>query len=187
MSNNNWPHGFRPLMVDTAGAPVGVKEYAKPSSDANAIYTFDFLRKVAGSQTVEGQIIPTPTIQTAAIGTPGTALILGSSLNFGAASSATWHTVVDDPGAIFEAQISGNASWTVANAPGLNANILNTAQTNGTLISAMQVNASTIVNTAGLDLRILDFSRNVGNSEGANPVVEVLILKHAYAYGSAGN
>lgn len=186
MANNNWPHGFRPLMMDTAGAPVGVREYAKPAADTNAIYTWDFVRKVASSQTVEAQLIPSPGCQTANVGTPGTALILGSSLNAGAASKATWHTVVDDPYAVFEAQCSGATSITVAADVGFNANILNTAQTNGTLLSAMQVDSSTLAVTAGLDLRILDLSRSLQNAEGANAIVEVLILKHAYAQGSAG-
>lgn len=188
MGNNNWPHGFRPLMVDTAGAPVGVREYAKPASDTNAIYTWDLLRKMATSQTVEGQLIPTPSVQTYATGTVGATgtLILGVSLNAGAASAATWHTVVDDPAAIFEAQCDGTTSITVAADAGKNANANNAAQTNGTSLSAMQVLSSSINVTANLDLRILDLSRNVSNAEGANAIVEVFILRHQYAQGSAG-
>lgn len=186
MANNNWPHGFRPLMINTAGAPVGVREYAKPSSDTNAIFTFDLLRKIASSQTVEGQFIPTPSVQSFATATPGTTLIVGSSLNYGAASMATWHTVIDDPGAIFEAQADGTTAITVASAAGKNANVTNTAQTNGTLISAMQVNSGSIATTAGEDVRILDLYRNISNAEGANAVLEILILKHAYANGSLG-
>lgn len=186
MVNNNWPHGFRPLMIDTAGAPVGVREYAKPASDTNAIFSFDLLRKIASSQTVEGQFIPSPSCQTYATATPGTTLILGSSLNYGAASVATWHTVIDDPTAIFEAQTDGTTSISVASHVGKNANVNNTAQTSGTSISAMQILSSSIATTAGEDVRILDFYRLVSNSEGANAVLEVLILKHAYANGSAG-
>lgn len=186
MANNNWPHGFRPLMMDTAGAPVGVHEYGKPSSDTNAIYTWDLLRKIASSQTVEGELIPRPSVQTYATGTPGTTLILGSSLNAGAASKATWHSVIDDPYAVFEAQLDGAGSPTVAADAGKNANVNNTAQSKGTTLSAMQVNLSTVATTANLDLRILDFSRNISNAEGANAIVEVLILKHQYAQGSAG-
>lgn len=188
MANNNFPHGFRPLMVDTAGAPVGVREYAKPSSDTNAIFSFDFVRKIASSQSVEGQPIPTPSIQTYATGTVGASgtLILGSSLNYGAASFATWHTVVDDPAAIFEAQCDSTTSITVASDAGKNANTNNAAQTSGTLISAMQVLSSSIATTANLDVRILDLYRNISNAEGANAIVEVFILRHAYAPGSAG-
>ena len=185
--NQNFPHGFKPLMVDLAGAPVGVREYAKPVSDTNPIYTYDLLRKVAASQIVEGQMISTPACQSYATGTPGTTLILGASLNAGAASTASWHSVIDDPSALFEAQMSGTAAITVAAYAGKNANVLNTAQSSGTTISAMQVNTSTVATTAGLDLRILDLSRNISNNENAaNAIVEVLILKHQYAPGSAG-
>ena len=186
MANNNWPHGFRPLMVDTAGAPVGVREYAKPASDANAIYAYDLLKKTNTSATVEGQLIPTPGVQTYNQGTPGTTPILGSSLNYGAASSATWHTVVDDITAIFEAQCDGTTSITVASDAGMNANVNNAAQSNGTLISAMQVSSSSIATTNSLDLRIQDLSRVLTNAEGANAIVEVLILRHVNGQGSTG-
>jgi hypothetical protein len=186
MGNNNWPHGFRPLMVDTAGAPVGVKQYAKAAADSAAIYAFDLVAKAATSATVEGQLLPTPGVKTYTSGTPGTTLIIGSSLNYGAASSITWHTVVDDPGALFEAQCDDTTSISVASHIGKNADVNNTAQTNGTLMSAMQVDASTIATTAALDLRVQDIYRDVRNAEGAYAIVEVLILKHAYAQGSAG-
>lgn len=186
MANNNFPHGFRPLMLDTAGAPVGVNEYAKPASDANAIFIWDLVKKVSGSASVEGQMIPTPAVQTYAQGTPGTTPILGSSLSPGAASAATVHLVVDDIQAIFEAQCDGTTVITVASDAGMNANVNNTAQTNGTLLSAMQVLSSSIATTNSLDVRIRDLYRNISNAEGANAIVEVLILRHANAQGSTG-
>ena len=187
MTNNNWPHGFQPLMVDTAGAPVGVKQYAKPASDANAIYQFDLVKKVASSQSVQGSQFNSPGCQTYNTGTPGTTLILGSSLNFGAASKATLHLIVDDPSAIFSAQSDGSTVITVASSIGKNANVNNAAQTNSLyLLSAMQVNSSSIATTAGLDVRLQDFYRLGSNVEAANAIVEVLILKHANAPGSAG-
>jgi hypothetical protein len=173
-------------MIDTAGAPVGIREYAKPASDTYPIYTYDLVTKAAVSQTVEGQLIPTPGVKTFTEGTPGTTLILGASLSYGAGSNATWHTVVDDPTAVYEAQCDGTTSITVASHVGKNANVNNAAQTNGGLISAMQVSSSSIATTAGLDLRIQDLGRALTNSEGANAIVEVIVLKHQFAYGSAG-
>lgn len=175
-------------MVDTAGAPVGVKQYAKPAAETAAIYTFDLVMKAATSQVVEGQLLPTPGIKTYASGTPGTTLILGSSLNYGAGSAISWHTLVDDPNALFEAQTTGGTAITVASHVGKNCNVDNTAQTSGTLISAMGVKdaSSGIATTAGLDLRLQDIYRAITNAEGAYAIVEVLILKHAYAQGSAG-
>lgn len=186
MGNNNFPHGFRPLMIDTAGAPVGIREYAKPATDANAIFTWDLLQRLTGSAGVEGQPLPSPVVQTYSTGTPGITPIVGSSLNYGAPSKATWHTVVDDPYAIFEAQCDGAGSITVAADAGMNFNVNKTAQTNGTTLSAMQVNSATIAATANEDGRILDLSRNISNNEGANAIVEVLILNHFYSKGTAG-
>ena len=187
MSNNNWPHGFQPVMVDTAGAPVGCKQYAKPASDTNAIYQCDLVRKLANSTYVQGSQFPTPGCQTFSTGTPGTTLILGASLNAGVASKASLHLVVDDPTAIFSAQTDGSTAFSVASHAGKNANVNNTAQSNPLYsVSAMQVNSGTIAATAGQDLRILGLVPLVGNSEGANAIVEVLILKHQYAQGSAG-
>jgi hypothetical protein len=184
--NNNFPSGFRPLMVDYTGAPVSVNQYAKTASDP-AIFTWDLVRKNAASALIEGQILPTPAVLSFASGTPGTTLMLGSSLNFGAASTATWHTIMDDPAALFVAQCdSTGTAPTVANAAGKNANVTNTAQTNGTTLSAMQVSTTSIATTAALDLRIRDLYRLLSNVEGANALVEVMILKHQYAQGSAG-
>ncbi len=188
MANNNWPHGFRPLMVDAQGAPVGVEQYAKPASDTNAIYTWDLVQKVAVSQATEGKTRPDAGCQTFATGTPGTTLILGTALNGAPGSKISWHAIIDDPSALFEAQSSGTTAITVASAAGKNANVLNTAQSNGlsNAASAMQVNSATIAATAGLDLRIRDLHYNVQNAEGANALLEVLILKHQNANGSAG-
>ena len=187
-TNNNWPHGFRPLMVDAQGAPVGINQYAKPASDTNQIFTWDLVRKVAGSQVTEGKLRPDAACQTFATGTPGTTLILGATLNGGKPSAATWHAIVDDPNALFEAQCDGSTAITVASAAGKNANVNNTAQSNGlpNAVSVMQVASATIAATAGLDVRIRDLHYAATNVEGANALVEVLILKHQNANGSAG-
>lgn len=185
-TNQNFPNGFRPLMVDTAGAPVQVQQYAKTATDP-AIFAFDLVRKNPSSALIEGQILPTPAVLSYASGTPGTTLILGSSLNYGAANMATWHTIVDDPGALFVAQTDSTTAITVATAAGKNANVNNTAQSNSLLLnSAMQILSSSIATTAGLDLRLRDFYRLLNNAEGANAAMEVLIMKHQNGPGSAG-
>jgi hypothetical protein len=186
MANNNWPFGFRPTMVNLTGGPVGVNEYAKTSSDATAIYAYDLLFRFTSSQVTQGLIIGEPQCRSFNAGTPGTTLILGASLNYGAASTASWHSVIDDPQALFVAQCDGTTSITVASDAGANANVNNQLQTNGTKISAMEVNSSTINTTNTLDLRIRDLVRTPQNSEGPNAVVEVLINKHFYAQGSTG-
>ena len=185
MANNNWPHGFKPLMVDLAGAPVGVNEYAKPASDTNAIFTYDMLRKVATSQNVESQLIPEAGCQTFSTGTPGTTLILGNSLNYGAPNAATWHTVIDDEKALYEAQCDGTTPITVASVAGKRALINKTAQSNGLRQSAMQVNSSSISGAAGTyDLILRDLYRALNNAEGANAIVEVMVANSVYGAGS---
>jgi hypothetical protein len=173
-------------MVDLNGAPVGVNQYAKNAADANAIYTWDVLAKAATSAAVEGQLLPTPGCKTFAAATPGTSLILGVALNAGKASTATWHTVVDDPNALSAAQVDGTVSVTVASTVGKNANVKNTAQTGPSSVSAMLIDSTTIATTASLDLRIRDFYRLLSNVEGPNAQVEVIFMKSASAQGSAG-
>jgi hypothetical protein len=182
MANKNWPHGFRPLMIDLAGAPVGVNEYAKAAADSNAIFAFDLVKIAATSGSVGGQTIPSKGIAVAG----ATDVLVGAALNFGAASKGTLHTVVDDPLALFEAQCSGATSISVASHAGKNASPLATAQTNGTLLSAMQVDSSTIATTNTLGVQIRDLLRTPSNAEGANAVVEVRINKHQYANQVAG-
>jgi hypothetical protein len=182
MANQNFPHGFRPLMVDLAGAPVGVNQYGKASSVANAIFAFDLVKGSATSAPVEGQELPSKGIVPGTVG----AAFIGSALNYGAASTNTWHTIVDDPRALFEAQCDSTDDITVAGKVGKNASILATAQSNGSLISAMQVDSSTIAATGTLDLFIRDLYRDIRNAEGANAIVEVLINNHQYANQVAG-
>jgi hypothetical protein len=184
MANINFPHGFRPLMVDLAGAPVGVNHYGKASANGSAIFAFDLVKGAATSASADGEAIPQKGV--AVFATAGTDIILGSSLNYGAASTATLHIVVDDPHALFEAQCDSTDSITVASFAGKNINALATAQSNGTLISAMQVDSSTVNTTNTLDLKIRDLYRAVTNAEGANAIVEVLINRHAYANQVAG-
>lgn len=183
MANNNFPHGFRPLMVDITGEPVGANQYAKAASDANAIFTWDLVKGAETSASVDGELIPSKGVSVAASGN----VFLGSSLNYGAPSTATLHLVVDDPLALYEAQCDDVTSVTVAGSAGKNANIVATAQTNGTLLSAMQVDTSTIATTNTLDLHIRDLYRNISNFEGANAIVEVIINRHQYANQVAGN
>lgn len=182
MANKNFPHGFRPLMIDVSGEPVGCSQYAKASSDANAIFTNDLVKFSATSANVDGEPIPSKGITVAGVGE----IFLGSALNYGAGAANTLHLVVDAPKALFEAQCDSTDNITVAAKAGKNASILATAQTNGTTLSAMQVDSSTIADTATLDLLILDLYRGLDNAEGANAMVEVIINRHQFANQTVG-
>lgn len=188
MANTLALFGFQPTMQDMAGAPVATNQYIKGASDTHAIFSNDLVSKVAVSQNAFGSLLPFPGVQTYNLGTPGTTLILGSALNYSSPSSGDPVLVVDDPDAVFLAQCDGSTSITVAASVGKNADVNNAAQaTAGVLSSAMGVLSSSIATTAGLDLRIKDiFHRISNNVEGANAIVEVVILKHQNAFGSAG-
>lgn len=187
MSNVNNAFGFRPIGL-VSGGPYAISEYAKPASDTNfAIFMFDLVGKAASSgasQTGQGNAVPG--VQSGQNLTPGTSLWLGSSLNFGAVSTLTYHYVVEEIDAVFIAQVDATTSITAASHVGKNANVLATAGSATTKQSAMSVNHTGIATTANLDLRIRAVSNIVPNVEGIFAIVEVLIMKHQNAQGSAG-
>lgn len=191
MANINAPFGFRPLMTCLSGAPPALRQYGKPASDANAIFINDLVKKVASStpDPVGALAVPMPNVQTAYQGTPGTTLWVGASLDFGAASKATPHYVVDEVSALYAAQCAnvGPTSITVAAHVGKNANIsIAVAGSSLSKQSGLQVDDSTIAATATLDVKILGVFNVSPNAEGNFAIVEVMINKHLYAQGAAG-
>ena len=190
MANVNSPFGFRPV-TRMGGSPFSIREYGKAAADTNPIFAFDLVGHITG-----GTPPPIPEapnawtlsrIQDGTQLTPGTSLWLGASMSSGIASKATVHPVTDEVDVIYIAQVSGATAITNAAHANLNANVLNTAGAPPKLTSNMQVNATGIAVTAGLDLRILRVAMITGNSEGPNAVVECVIGKHAFAQGSAGS
>lgn len=89
--------------------------------------------------------------------------------------------VIDDPAQKFLIQVDESVAQ--ANI-GKNADIVGTggSTTNGT--SSMELDSSTIANTAALNLKIIGLYQVPGNSFGTNAVVVVKINEHLY--GSAG-
>jgi hypothetical protein len=188
MANSNSPFGFRPI-IRAGGAPFSVQEYGKAAADANTIFAFDLVGHLTGGTPFALPENPTynlSRIQSGSQLTPGTSLWLGASLTYGAASVGTVHPVTDELDVIYIAQVSGATAITTASHAGLNANVLNTGGSTTTKQSGFQVNATGIAVTAGLDLRIRQVAMIVPNVEGANAIVEVLIMKHAYLPGAAG-
>ncbi len=189
MANPNFPFGFRPI-IRAGGSPFSVTEYGKAAADATAIYSFDLVGHITGGTPMPLPENPTynlSRIQSGSLLTPGTSLWLGSSIGYGAASTASIHSVTDEIDVIFIAQVSGAGAVTTAGQAGLNANVLPTLSTLNTKMSQMQVNGTGIAATAGLDLRIRQVAMIVPNVEGANAIVEVMINKHAYGQATAGS
>lgn len=187
MANPNNPFGFRPIGL-ISGGPFALNQYAKPATDTNyPIFMFDPVGKAASSGAAEsGQGNPVPGVQSAQALTPGTSLWLGVSLNYGAISSLTYHTVVDEVDAVFIAQVDSTTSITVASHVGKNANVLPGTGTASTKQSTATVNHTGIATTSSLDLRIRGVSNISPNAEGVYAIVEVTFNKHALGQQTAG-
>jgi hypothetical protein len=188
MANVNAPFGFKPIAAGIGGGPWFIRKYGKAASQATyGIFRNDLVMidspatPVVDSET--GRNLPGCK---AAQGTPGSIYYLGASLNYGAVSTATEHYVVDDPGALYMAQVDSVTSITTALHANKNANALLTAGDAVSKQSKHTVNHTGIAVTAGLDMRIQKISDIAPNAEGVYAVVEVLILKHVLGPGQAG-
>lgn len=89
--------------------------------------------------------------------------------------------VIDDPNQLFI--IQADASVVQANI-GKNADIIGTGGSTTTGVSTMELNSSTIADTAALNLKIVGFYNVPNNEPGAFAVVVVKINEHLY--GSTG-
>jgi hypothetical protein len=186
VANPNNPFGFRAINRDSGG-PFFTRLFGKAAGDNKAIFMNDVVLKAATSiPSPTGAGTPLPGITSGQNGTPGTSLWLGTSVNYGAASTATAHYVIDSIDTTFIAQVDGSLAVTTAAHAGKNANIALGTGNAATKQSTMAVANGSIAATAGLDLRILRVCNISPNAEGANAIVEVTILKSASAQGSAG-
>lgn len=188
MANQNSPFGFRPV-IRAGGAPFSTVEYAKPASDANAIFMFDIVNKVTGGVALPES--PTgyklATVQTGYQGTPGTTLWQGASLNYGAASTLTVHMVTDEPDVMYIAQTKTGTVISTSSHVGKNANISQTtAGSTTTKQSGLAVDGATIATTSSLDLRIQRVAMISPNAEGDSAILEVTINKHELGLQTAG-
>jgi hypothetical protein len=187
MANKNNPFGFRPI-VRLGGGPFAVTQYAKAAADPNPIFMFDLVGHLTGGVPLplaENPAYNNSRIQAGSQLTPGTSLFLGSTLAYGAPSTGSVHPVTDEIDVIYIAQCSGALAITTATHAGKNANTLLTAGSTLSKQSAHQVDSSTILGTASLDLKIQRIAMIVPNLEGPNAIVEVTINKHAQGQATA--
>ena len=89
--------------------------------------------------------------------------------------------VIDDPNQLFVIQADEDI---VAADIGKNADVVGTGGSTTTGVSTMELDSSTIANTAALNLKIVGLYDVPGNALGTNAVVVVKINEHLY--GSAG-
>lgn len=186
MANTNLLFGF--LAIGRwGGGPISAQQYSKGTAHTQAIFVGDILAKAATSLAASDAGLPVPGCTSLQNGTPGTTLWLGSSIDYGAAATNTYHWVFDTPDTIFIGQSSDNTSMTNANHAGKLVPFTTGSGNATTLKSTMGfTGASAGTSTAGMDAKILRVHNRVGNAEGAYAVCEVFIMKHFYAQGAVG-
>jgi len=167
MANVNAPFGFRPTMRTASGASGRMIAAHKLVGYATALFMNDCVTHAANG------INNSPAID--ANITPGTTPILGVNLNYGAASVATYHTIVlAAAGALFLVQGDGTgASFLVAANLSKNANIALTAGSTTLLTSKHQLSETSLATTNTLDLRVRKLWDSPDNALGQYARVEV--------------
>jgi len=167
MSNTNAPFGFRPTMRTVTGASGRLIAAHKIATYATALFMNDAVTHAAnGTQNC-------PAIDTNI--TPGTTPILGVNLVYGAASTATSHTIVlASAGAVFQVQGDGTgATYLVAASLSKNANLVTAAGNTSLLTSKQALSETSLAATNTLDLRVRKLWESPDNALGQYARVEV--------------
>jgi hypothetical protein len=172
MANRDNPHGLQFVGTQHGGACI-LQHFAKAVGYGTAMFINDVVNRVADGSIQSG-------------GTPGTTLITGVNLNYGAASLATEHDVIVDPFAIFEAQDNNDTDGIAAADLGLNCNIEYNAGSTSTLISGHELDESTADVTSTLDVHLRKLLPVPDNAHSSWARIEISINKHRYATGVAG-
>jgi hypothetical protein len=183
VSNVNAPFGLRPVSR-AGGAPFSVTEYGKLAADAQAIFVGDLVGRATGS--VAMPELPTDLLPVIvggyAVLTPGTSFYVGSSLAYGAASTASVHPVTDETDVIYLVQAKTGTTISTGSHAGRCGNYdTSVPGSTSTKQSGMAIDLSSLGTTK--DLKVTDVSRIVPNAEGANAIVEVIINRHYYTAG----
>lgn len=148
MANANAPFGFRPTMRNFTGGPGRIVPAHKLVGYGTALFVNDLITAVASG-------VRNTTAISAAV-TPGTTVIFGVNLTYGAASTLTDHLVVIGAGgAVFCAQCDGSGSAIAVGVLNQNANVAMTAGNTGTKVSKHSISETSIASTNTLDMRIL--------------------------------
>lgn len=189
MANANIAFGLKP--VREAGSGVhsgGVNMYYHPSSDGTALYIGDAVIK-NGSSDAAG----VPGCIRATAGAALTGAVVGfvpdgvtDIAGYGAASTAYYVLVADDPCLLFEIQEDGVGGAIAAADISLNASIIVAAGSAYTKRSGTMLDTSTKATTAGLELKIVGLVPRPNNEMGTNAKVLVKINNHTEATASAG-
>lgn len=189
MANVNVAFGFKPVREAGSGVHNGsLNMYYHPASDGTALYIGDPVIKSGSADTagIAGVIRSTA-------GAAITGIVQGfvpdgvvDVAGYGAASTAYYVLVDDDPDHIFEIQEDGVGGAIAAADIGLNASYIAAAGNAYTKRSGAMLDTSTKATTAGLELKIVGLVPRVNNELSANAKVLVKINNHTEANASAG-
>jgi len=153
-------------MRNLGGGHSQIKSFNKDASENAIIYKHDLVTVEA-----DGNLSPG--------GTPGTTRMLGAALNFGAALTLTAHSVVWNPGALYEAQDNAVSAGVVADDMFAGANAIYGTGNSTTQISGHEINETGISATsAALDLKLIALYENPDNAFGPNARIICKINLH---------
>lgn len=162
MANVNRVNGFRPISTLTGAAWNGqVTRYVAVTGDSTIIAVGDLV-KLDGATGV-GEYMGLRGVTRAAASDAIVGAVVGFDVNpanldtpqVRAASQARYVYVVDDPNAYFVAQEDGDTTPIAMASVGLNVNFIVAAASTITGASGMQIDSSTVSNTATLPLKLV--------------------------------
>lgn len=189
MANANVAFGLKPVRM-AGGSPYNgsVNMYYHQASDGTALYIGDPVIK-DGSADAAG----IASVVRGAAGGPFTGVVQGfvpdGTVNmtaYGAASTAYYVLVCDDPDVIFEITEDAVGGALAAADIGLNASVIAAAGSSYTKRSGFLLDTSTKATTAGLELKIVGLVPRPDNALTANSKVLVRINDHTEPNGVAG-
>lgn len=190
MANTNVAFGLKPVREAGSGPHSGgVNQYFHASGDATALYIGDPVIK-SGSADSSGAY---PSVIRATAAGAITGVVVGfvpdgvtNTAGYGAASTAYYVLVADDPDQLFEIQEDSVGGALAAADIGLNADFIVAAGNAYSKRSGVMLDTSTKATTAGLPLKIVGLTPRPGNDLGATAKVLVKINLHTEAHGAAG-
>jgi len=159
MANVNAPFGFRPTMRTFSGGAGTLVPAHKLVGYGTALFKGDAVTHAAAGTK--------PTLAIDAAITPGTTPVLGVNLIYGAASTATDHTIVKAKDAVFIVQGDGTgATFLVAASLSKTANIALTAGNTSTKVSKHSLSETSLATTNTLDLKVQGLFQAPDNALG---------------------
>lgn len=189
MANSDTPFGLVPIGRNGGTYDGSVNLYYIPSTDGTACAVGDAV-KLAGSADSRG----VPTIARATAGDIPVGIIVGfvpvsTALDvpdYRAASTARYAQVADDPDIFFVIQEDSVGGALDAASVGLNADMVFAAPSATTGISNVELDSSTALDTATLDLQIIRLWDAADNAIGTNAKWVCKFNTHQYAKGRTG-